>query len=683
MIKKWILWLAILSLTFGLAMADGPKKLQPAPAGDLTGITLDENANVCLGDGAGDGITSGTDNTNFGDGSGATITAGSKHTNVGSGAGGSMDAADSSVNLGYMAGASNTTGSLLFIGNDDDGGTKANTWIWGDGSYNVEIPNGNLDVTGSFSAVLSSFPVATFERTTTGTNAHAGTLLVELTTTNDMVDGFGPDLKFRITDPGLTHDIASVGAERDGADDSGKMFFSTYKDGVNGTKMTIDADGNVAIPTGNLSVSHTAFPAADLERTTTDTTGHKAVIKIKVTSSGNMADTFGPTVRFQTEDELGTERDIGAIGAERDGGDNYGKLFFNYYNNGDRITGMSIDSVGDVSIPQGNLTVVGDGTFSGKLIVTDTFHELADFTATTSDTTGTKAATYLKAYTSGDMADTFGVANYFQIEDAASGEQYIGHLTVKRDGADNSGQMILGVRNAGAAVNAITIDHIGDITLVNDLDVTTDMTVGNDLDVTTDMTVGNDLAVTADATAASFTGSRAAFPIGHFERTGTGTTGKMGVALMQATTSGDMADGFGPGVLFQIEDPGQSRTTIGNIYVQRDGADKSGVIAFNVYNAGVETPGMTINHSANVNIPNGTLTVAGNVTAEASLGVGVDLSITGDLLVSTNTVLAATVDMDNLASGATDAVIGGNLVGALCITDTGKVYIDTDGTCAN
>lgn len=36
-----------------------------------------------------------------------------------------------------------------------------------------------------------------------------------------------------------------------------------------------------------------------------------------------------------------------------------------------------------------------------------------------------------------------------------------------------------------------------------------------------------------------------------------------------------------------------------------------------------------------------------------------------------------------ISSGATDSVASGTLVGALCITTTREVYIDTDGVCSN
>jgi hypothetical protein len=44
-----------------------------------------------------------------------------------------------------------------------------------------------------------------------------------------------------------------------------------------------------------------------------------------------------------------------------------------------------------------------------------------------------------------------------------------------------------------------------------------------------------------------------------------------------------------------------------------------------------------------------------------------------------NSKLAVT----GLPSGITDAVASGTLAGAVCITDTGDMYIDTEGSCAN
>ncbi|GEM_PF-6140988 len=44
---------------------------------------------------------------------------------------------------------------------------------------------------------------------------------------------------------------------------------------------------------------------------------------------------------------------------------------------------------------------------------------------------------------------------------------------------------------------------------------------------------------------------------------------------------------------------------------------------------------------------------------------------------------ASKLAVSGLPSGVNDTVASGTLAGALCITNTGNMYIDTDGTCAN
>lgn len=65
-----------------------------------------------------------------------------------------------------------------------------------------------------------------------------------------------------------------------------------------------------------------------------------------------------------------------------------------------------------------------------------------------------------------------------------------------------------------------------------------------------------------------------------------------------------------------------------------------------------------------------TLETDGKMTTNGNLGVGTN---------SPNSKLSVV----GLPSGTTDAAVTGNLAGAVCITDTGDMYIDTDGTCAN
>lgn len=94
----------------------------------------------------------------------------------------------------------------------------------------------------------STFPVTTFQRETTGFTAHYGALMLKLKTTADMADDFGPGLNLAIQDSaGVENFIAMIGAVRDGADNSGKIYLDTYAVGVRTTRMTIDKNGLVEI----------------------------------------------------------------------------------------------------------------------------------------------------------------------------------------------------------------------------------------------------------------------------------------------------------------------------------------------------------------------------------------------------------------------------------------------------
>jgi hypothetical protein len=68
-------------------------------------------------------------------------------------------------------------------------------------------------------------------------------------TTADMVDGFGPRLTFSVEDSSLVeYPLASIGATRNGADNTGKLNFMVSSGGSVANKMTIGWDGTVSIP---------------------------------------------------------------------------------------------------------------------------------------------------------------------------------------------------------------------------------------------------------------------------------------------------------------------------------------------------------------------------------------------------------------------------------------------------
>jgi hypothetical protein len=91
-----------------------------------------------------------------------------------------------------------------------------------------------------------------------------------------------------------------------------------------------------------------------------------------------------------------------------------------------------------------------------------------------------------------------------------------------------------------------------------------------------------------------------------FERTTTLTNTIRSSLAYLSTTSGDMVDGFGNGILFQIKDNANVVNEIGVIGAIRSGADNSGRLTFITRNAGVEAEKMTIMPDGKVGI--GTIT---------------------------------------------------------------------------
>jgi hypothetical protein len=96
--------------------------------------------------------------------------------------------------------------------------------------------------------------------------------------------------------------------------------------------------------------------------------------------------------------------------------------------------------------------------------------------------------------------------------------------------------------------------------------------------------------------------------------------------LLNSRTTGNMADGFGGGVLFGINDATlTSENIIATIYGIRNGADNSGALTFNTYKAGGRSEQMRIDKDGNVGIgtdtPSQKLDVVGNI---ATAGVVID-----------------------------------------------------------
>lgn len=97
-----------------------------------------------------------------------------------------------------------------------------------------------------------------------------------------------------------------------------------------------------------------------LERTTAVTNYPVSAMFLKATSSGTMADNFGPSFTFEIQGSADTANAIGSVQAVRDGADNSGDILFNSYSSGTHIEGLRIKSSGNVEIP--NKMYIGDNS---------------------------------------------------------------------------------------------------------------------------------------------------------------------------------------------------------------------------------------------------------------------------------------------------------------------------------
>jgi hypothetical protein len=125
--------------------------------------------------------------------------------------------------------------------------------------------------------------------------------------------------------------------------------------------------------------------------------------------------------------------------------------------------------------------------------------------------------------------------------------------------------------------------------------------------------------------------SSATFPPLSVERTTTATGSVIGVSRFLATTSGDMGDGFGGSISFQIKDNANVDNTLATIVGIRSGADNSGRLSLQTNNAGTQTEKMTI-------LPNGNVLVGTNISPNDISVFSVDkLSVVGNLTVGSGT----------------------------------------------
>ena len=138
----------------------------------------------------------------------------------------------------------------------------------------------------------ATFPVARIERSTALTSGSRSSFASVHKTTGDMTDTFGTDVSFIIRDSAeVDNEIATFGAYRDGADNSGTLIFSTYNAGTFGVKMYIKPDGKVGIgnevPTAKLTVANgTSATSTHIYGTYTNASNYER-FAITANSTGN------------------------------------------------------------------------------------------------------------------------------------------------------------------------------------------------------------------------------------------------------------------------------------------------------------------------------------------------------------------------------------------------------------
>jgi hypothetical protein len=133
-------------------------------------------------------------------------------------------------------------------------------------------PEATLHVEGTIGGSASDIPMK-FVRNAVTTSTTQTSMIGKVTTTGDMVDGFGSKYRFVIQDnASVENNIGEIGFMRSGADNSGAFFIDTANTGTLSTKFTILPNGDTGIGTttpnqkvqvvGNINMSGTLYYGA-------------------------------------------------------------------------------------------------------------------------------------------------------------------------------------------------------------------------------------------------------------------------------------------------------------------------------------------------------------------------------------------------------------------------------------
>jgi uncharacterized membrane protein (Fun14 family) len=362
----------------------------------------------------------------------------------------------------------------------------------------------STDPAVKFKVLDSTYPVSRVVRTAgANTTGLFGGLALTASTTAASADGFGSELSFELHDDGGVNSLlATIGAVRAGADNTGDLVFRPAIIGTSSEKMRLSSTGvltlqtqqikQVADPTENQDAATkayvdgavsgggtsgwvddgavvrlvtatdtvsigTAIAGAKLQVESTDSpvvrsacTGWSAdtlaeALEVKVVSASDRGDGYGSLLTFGWEDDTSGEVVAGQIGAVRDGADNQNSLVF-YTNN-----------VGSVSECMRL-------TYSGVLTVTSAVSPVAQFTRSTGVSSRLSALAVLHK-TSVNMADGHGPQMVFYIQDDTSAIEGIGYYGCVRAGADNTGDHVWRTVAAGSDAEKMRLSSAGVLTL--------------------------------------------------------------------------------------------------------------------------------------------------------------------------------------------------------------------------
>lgn len=257
-------------------------------------------------------------------------------------------------------------------------------------------------------------------RTTTGTNSAEPVLYLNLDTSSDAVDGFGPGMNFNMRDDAGTYtNMANLDILRDGADSRGSFVFSVNGRSTENMRLH-GSDGQLQLNTYG-GGTHTGT----------------ATRLLGVDASGNVIEEALVTNTNFAENDLTATGDRTHTFASND------------------LIISTTGSANTLSIDGANGRI-GIGTDPSRV-----FHVLSSDVSwlerTTSNTNEEISALILEVESTGDMADGFGSALSFHISDNGSQQNNIGRISAVRNGADDTGALEFKLATAGIIAPASAV----------------------------------------------------------------------------------------------------------------------------------------------------------------------------------------------------------------------------------